>query len=82
MATCRLSLSAPGRVHGEVSTGNEGRGGLKPILEESARRKKKLEILKCRDSDTEADTVKKILPMRIIGLVMHSVVYTAVVAKV
>ena len=59
MPTSRFSLSAPARVHGEVSRGNEGRGALKPILEESARRRKKLEVLNCRDSDTEADTVKK-----------------------
>ena len=52
-------LSAPARVRGEVSRGNEGRGALKPILEEIARRNNKtLEILRCRDSDTEADTVK------------------------
>ena len=70
--TFRLPLSAPARDHGEVSRGNEGRGALKPILEESARRNKKtLEILKCRDCDTEADTVKKILPMHGLGLVIH-----------
>ena len=39
--TSRLSLSATARVHGEVRRGNEERGGLKPILEESARRNKK-----------------------------------------
>ena len=38
--TSRLPLSAPARVHGEVSRGDEGRGALKQILEESARRNK------------------------------------------
>ena len=39
--TCDLYLSAPARVRGEVSRGNEGRGALKPILDGSARRNKK-----------------------------------------
>ena len=71
--TSRLSLSAPARVHGELSRGNEGRGALEPILEESARRnkKKKLDILKCRDSDAEADTVQKIFPTHGLGFVTH-----------
>ena len=36
--TSRLPLSASARVHGQVGRGNEGRGVLKPIFEESARR--------------------------------------------
>ena len=70
--TSRLPLSAPARAHGEVSRGNEGPAALKRIFEESARRIKKiLEILKCRDSDTEADTVKKFRPMHCLGFAIH-----------
>ena len=76
MPTSRLSLPAPARVHGEISRENEGQGALKPILEESARRNKKtLEILKCRDFDTEADTVKKMFLTHGLGFVIPYFIY-------
>ena len=41
-------LRATARVHGEVSRRDEGRGELKPILEESARRKKTRDKIKMK----------------------------------
>ena len=71
-----VSLSLRTRSRRGNSRGNEGRGALKPILEESARRNEKtLEILKCRDSDTEDDTVKNLFPTHGLGFVIHYVIY-------
>ena len=76
MPTSRLPLCPRTRSR-RGKQGERRARGIEADLrrERSNKLKKKLEIVKCRDSGTEADTVKKIVPMLCLGIALHYFIY-------
>ena len=70
-----VSLSPRSRSRRGKKGERRARGVEADPRRERSKRRKKSEILKCRDSDIEADTVKQIFPTHGLGLVTYDLIY-------
>ena len=69
------SLSPRTRSRRGKQSERRARGVEADPRRERSNKKKNLELLKCRESDSEADTVKKLLPTHGLGFVIYHFIY-------